>query len=186
MPLDRIEPVIKSDSNENANSPHEPEKEDDVSAFVPWRPNFEIIRYPSNRGNLEWWHVFFAVLAALFVFWLFQHLYRWYEFESALSDLSSDLHNAFPNLPKETVKSVPLVKPFVPALVGPYQLPLSPKYRIAGKTGTPGHSFYMATGGVGAYVMIPAQDCLVWLHTPYCKFHGYTVTTVSGTESDTP
>lgn len=189
MPSDHIEPTITRDSSHDKPPEEEPEEvevKDTPPLFVPQRPNFEIIRFPTNRGSLEWWHIFIAVLAALFIFWLFRHWYKQYEIEKAISEMPAIFQNALRGLPQETVKSIPLVKSSAPVLVGPYQLPLSPKYRIAGKTGTPGHSFYMATGGVGAYVMIPVQDCMVWLHIPYCKYRGYTVTTVSGTKSDTP
>ena len=61
---------------------------------------------------------------------------------------------------------------------GPFGLPLSPTYRLAGKI----QGQYMATSGPGVYVLIPAKNCQMVDGGPYCEYHGATVTQSSGAQ----
>lgn len=151
--------------------------EDDGPMYILARRNFEVVQYPVSRRRPSFLVLFFVIFSALLAFWLVTHWIRAYDLSQEISSFEKRLPGLFPVLPTDRVKVVPLVAPSAPPpLVGPYHLPLSTQYRLAGKI----QGQYMATSGLGAYVLIPAEDCRLVDRGPYCKYHGTTVTRSSG------
>lgn len=153
--------------------------EDDLPMYIPARRNFEVVQYPVSRRRPSFLVLFFVIFSALLAFWLVTHWIRAYDLSQEISSFEKRLPGLFPVLPTDRVKVVSLVAPSAPPpLVGPYHLPLSTQYRLAGKI----QGQYMATSGLGAYVLIPAEDCQLVNGGPYCKYHGTTVTRSSGAQ----
>ena len=153
--------------------------DDDVPMFIPARRSYEIVQLPPSRRRSSFLVLFFVILSALLAFWLFTHWVRAYRRSQEISSFEKRLPGLFPVLPTDRVKVVPLVAPSAPPpLVGPYHLPLSTRYRLAGEF----QGQYMATSGPGVYVLIPAKDCQLVNGGPYCEYHGATVTRSSGAQ----
>ena len=149
--------------------------EDDGPVFFPARRSYEIVQYPASRRRPSFLVLFFVILSALLAFWLFHHWVHAYQIRQEVKQFKQSLPHVF--LPGGTaaLQNRPYV-PASPPLVGPYHLPLSTQYRLAGRI----QGDYMATAGPGFYVMIPAHDCQIVNGGPYCKYHGATVTRSSG------
>ena len=145
--------------------------EDDQPTYIPARRGYEVVRYVPERHHMEWWQILLIILAALLGFWLIRALIIGYAMEDVLHqvDKSLGIQSGAPIRPA-------VFAPRPPVLVGPYHLPLSTQYRLAGRI----QGEYMATSGPGAYVLIPAADCQLVNGGPYCEYHGFTVTRSSG------
>ena len=153
--------------------------EDDGPMYIPARRNFEVVQYPASRRRPSFLVLFFVIFSALLAFWLVTHWIHAYDRSQEIRSFEKRLPGLFPVLPTDRVKVVPLVAPSAPPpLIGPYHLPLSTQYRLAGEI----QGQYMATSGLGAYVLIPAKDCQLVNGGPYCKYHGTTVTRSSGAQ----
>ena len=141
--------------------------DDDQPLYVPARRSYEIVQYPSSRRRPSFLVLFFVIFSALLAFWLVTHWIRAY-----------DQRQAFHRLEKRDPGLLTLRKIIAidRAMVGPYHLPLSTQYRLAGKI----QGEYVATSGPGWYVLIPADDCQLVGGGPYCEYHGATVTRSSG------
>ncbi|MHB8116722.1 MAG: hypothetical protein ACYDCW_13920 [Acidithiobacillus ferrivorans] len=151
--------------------------EEDAPMYIPARCSYEVVQYPASRRRPSFVVLFFVILSALLAFWLVTHWISAYDRSQEIRSIEKRLPGLFPNLPVDRVKVVSLIAPSVPPpLVGPYHLPLSTQYRLAGKI----QRQYMATSGPGAYVLIPAKDCQLVNGGPYCEYHGATVTQSSG------
>ncbi len=151
--------------------------DDDQPLYVPARRSYEIVQYPSSRRRPSFLVLFFVIFSALLAFWLVTHWIHAYDRSQEIRSIEKRLPGLFPDLPSDRVKVIPLVAPSGPLpLVGPYHLPLSTQYRLAGKI----QGEYVATSGPGWYVLIPADDCQLVGGGPYCEYHGATVTRSSG------
>ncbi len=149
--------------------------DDDQPMFVPARRSYEIVQYPASRRRPSFLVLFFVILSALLAFWLVTHLIRAYDIRLAI-------HRVEKKFPQEfrpggiAAMDHRVYVPAPPPFVGPYHLPLSTQYRLAGRI----QGEYIATSGPGAYVLIPAADCQLVNGGPYCEYHGFTVTRSSG------
>jgi len=153
------------------------QSEDDGPLYIPARRSYEIVQYPGSRRRPSFIVLFFVIFSALLAFWLVTHWIRAY-------DLRLAIHKVEKQFPQEFTPGGIVAmehRTYLPAplpLVGPYHLPLSTQYRLAGKI----QGDYMATAGPGVFVMIPARDCQLVNGGPYCKYHGATVTRSSGVQ----
>lgn len=151
--------------------------DDDQPLYVPARHSYEIVQYPASRRRPSFLVLFFVIFSALLAFWLVTHWIHAYDRSQEIRSVEKRLPGLFPDLPADRVKVVPLVAPSESLpLVGPYHLPLSTQYRLAGEF----QGQYVATSGPGWYVLIPADDCRLVDGGPYCEYHGATVTRSSG------
>ena len=151
--------------------------EDDRPMFVPARRNFEVVHYPASRRRPSFLVLFFVIFSALLAFWLVTHWIRAYGIRQAMLHVEKQFPQEFNSGGNVAMDHRPN-PPVPPLLIGPYHLPLSTQYRLAGKI----QGEYMATSGPGAYVLIPADDCRLVNGGPYCRYHGYTVTSSSGVQ----
>lgn len=148
---------------------------DDEPGYIPARRSYEIVQYPAARRRPSFLVLFFVILSALLAFWLLRNWIRGYQVSQAVQQVKREFPQEFAPggiVAMEHRSYVPAPSP----LVGPYHLPLSTQYRLAGMI----QGEYMATAGLGSYVMIPAKDCQVVNGGPYCRYHGSTVTRSSG------
>ena len=151
--------------------------DNDEPIYIPARRSYEIVQYPASRRRPSFLVLFFVIFSALLAFWLVTHWILAYDRSLEIRRFEKALPGLFPALPSDHVNVVPLSLASASApLVGPYHLPLSTRYRLAGKI----QGEYMATSGPGAYVLIPADDCQLVNGGPYCEYHGFTVTRSSG------
>ena len=151
--------------------------DDDVPMFIPARRSYVIVQLPPSRRRPSFLVLFFVILSALLAFWFFTHWVRAYHRSQEIRSIAKALPSLFPVLPAGVANVVPVYAPSpAPPLVGPYHLPLSTRYRLAGKI----QGEYMATSLPGVYVLIPAHDCRLVNGGPYCEYHGATVTHSSG------
>ncbi len=148
--------------------------EDDRPMFIPARRSYEIVQSPA-RLSFPWGRIIVGVVVGGIIL----IAVRFLVIDLVLSDYLKVGHKvarqmlAFDHriqIRDQAIEHVP------PPLIGPYHLPLSTQYRLAGKI----QGRYMATSGPGAYVLIPAKDCQLVDGGPYCKYHGTTVTRSSG------
>ena len=149
--------------------------EDDGPMYIPARRSYEIVQLPASRRRPSFFVLFFVILSALLAFWLVRHWIHAYQIRQAIQQVKK----AFPQEFAPGGISAMEHRAYVPAplpLVGPYHLPLSTRYRLAGMI----QGEYMATSLQGAYILIPAKDCRMVNGGPYCKYHGTTVTRSSG------
>ena len=151
------------------------DSDDDQPMYVPARRSYEIVQLPASRRRPSFLVLFFVIFSALLAFWLVTHWIRAYDIRLAI-------HRVEKKFPQEfrpggiAAMDHRVYVPAPPPLVGPYHLPLSTQYRLAGRI----QGEYMATSGPGAYVLIPAADCQLVNGGPYCEYHGFTVTRSSG------
>ena len=145
------------------------DSDDDQPMYVPARRSYEIVQLPASRRRPSFLVLFFVIFSALLAFWLVTHWIRAY-------DLGLAVHQLEKHFPQEFKTGGRAYVPAPPPFVGPYHLPLSTQYRLAGRI----QGEYMATSGPGAYVLIPAADCQLVNGGPYCEYHGFTVTRSSG------
>ena len=151
--------------------------EDDRPMYIPARRNLEVVQYPASRRRPSFLVLFFVIFSALLAFWLVTHWIHAYDRSQEIRSFEKRLPSLLPVLPTARVKVVPLsVSSASSPLIGPYHLPLSTQYRLAGEI----QGRYMATSGPGVYILIPARDCQLVNGGPYCKYHGTTVTRSSG------
>ena len=148
--------------------------EDDRPMYVPARRSYEIVQYPARSG-FPWGRVILGVVIGGVIL----IAVRFLVIDMVLSDYLKVGHKAVRQmlafdhriqLREHAMQNTP------PPLVGPYHLPLSTQYRLAGKI----QGEYMATSLAGAYVLIPPANCQVVNGGPFCEYHGYTVTRSSG------
>ena len=148
--------------------------DDDQPMYVPARRSYEIVQLPA-RPSFPWGRLIIGVVVG----GLILIAVRFLVIDLVLSDYLKVGHKAVRQmlafdhriqLKEKVAEDVP------PPLVGPYHLPLSTQYRLAGRI----QGEYMATSGPGAYVLIPAADCQLVNGGPYCEYHGFTVTRSSG------
>lgn len=150
---------------------------DEQPTFIPGRRSYEIVQYPAARRRPSFLVLFFVIFSALLAVWLVTHWIESYRRSQEFHRLEKALPGLMPVLPTEHVQTIRLgASSASPPLVGPYHLPLSVQYRLAGKI----QGEYLATSASGAYVLIPAKDCQLVNGGPYCKYHGSTVTGTSG------
>ena len=144
------------------------QSDNDEPMYIPARRSYEIVQYPASRRRPSFLVLFFVIFSALLAFWLVTHWIRAY-----------DERQSFLRLEKRDPQLLTLRKIIAldHSMVGPYHLPLSTQYRLAGQI----QGEYVATAGPGSYVMIPAKDCQLVNGSTYCKYHGYTVTGSLGT-----
>ena len=151
--------------------------DDDRPMYIPARRSYEIVQYPASRRRPSFLVLFFVIFSALLAFWLVTHWILAYDRSQEIRSFEKRLPGLFPALPSDRVHDAPIsVPPGPPPLVGPYHLPLSMQYRLAGKI----QGEYLATSLAGAYVLIPPANCQLVDGGPYCEYHGYTVTRSSG------
>jgi hypothetical protein len=148
---------------------------DDQPVFIPARRSYEIVQYPTARRRPSFLVLFFVIFSALLAFWLVRNWIHAYRIDQAIQQVKKDFPSEFAPGGVAPVEH-PSYVVASPPLVGPYHLPLSVQYRLAGKI----QGEYMATAGPGAYILIPAKDCQLVNGGPYCKYHGSTVMGTSG------
>jgi hypothetical protein len=149
--------------------------EDDGPLYIPARRNYEIVQYPAARRRPSFLVLFFVIFSALLAFWLVRHWIHAYQIKEAIHQVKKEFPQEF--FPGGILAMAH--RTYAPAsvpLVGPYHLPLSTQYRLAGMI----QDEYMATSSQGSYIMIPAGDCRMVNGGPYCEYHGTTVTRSSG------
>ena len=150
---------------------------DDEPMYVPARRSYEIVQYPASRRRPSFLVLFFVIFSALLAFWLVTHWIRAYDIRQAIHQVEKQFPQEFKSGGIAAMEHRSYVRAH-PPLVGPYHLPLSTQYRLAGKI----QGEYMATAGPASFVMIPAKDCQMVNGGPYCKYHGATVTSSSGVQ----
>ncbi|MFA6183305.1 hypothetical protein [Acidithiobacillus sp.] len=148
---------------------------DEQPTFIPARRSYEIVQYPAARRRPSFLVLFFVIFSALLAFWLVRHWIHAYRIHQAIHQLKKEFPSEFAPGGVAPVEHRSYVS-VSPPLVGPYHLPLSVQYRLAGKI----QGEYLATSGSGAYILIPAKDCQLVNGGPYCKYHGSTVMGTSG------
>jgi hypothetical protein len=153
--------------------------EDDEPMHIPARRSYEIVQYPVARRRPSFLVLFFVIFSALLAFWLVRNWIHAYQIRQTIQQVKKEFPQEFAPGGIAAMEHRTYV-PAPPPLVGPYRLPLSAVYRLAGMVGTSAHEDYLATAGPGAYIMIPAKNCQIVNGGPFCKYHGSTVTRSSG------
>lgn len=145
--------------------------------YIPARRSYEIVQLPSSRRRPSFLVLFFVIFSALLAFWLVRHWIHAYQIREAIHQVKKEFPQEF--APGGILAMAHrMYSPAPVPLVGPYHLPLSTRYRLAGSI----QGDYMATSGPGAYVVIPGKDCQRVNGGPYCEYHGTTVTRSSGVQ----
>jgi len=149
----------------------------------------EFIHLPPRRRGpspIVW---FLVIFCALMLYWLLthgipdylraQHLrYVTKELQAFDPELSSSSGRFTASLPRSSPP--PASNVVVP---GPFDLPYSTEYRIAGRVGNDNFTDYLALGPGGTEVAIPMKNCAVINAQPFCRYRGTTVTRFTGPAS---